>query len=153
VSKRKGPKEKPLFFSFVSKEKKQKKTTIYWTVAGAWTPIYVQPHEAIQQKQQQPKPAFSSFLLCQKKRSKRKPLFTGRLPGRGHPFISNPMKPANKSSKNQNQLPAPYLGRSWFFFCYFSFSLKKKSRGFSLLLSFLRKKKEEGKGRRGGEWV
>jgi hypothetical protein len=47
-----------LYFSFGSKEKYQKKTAIYWTVAGARTPTDVQPHAAAQQKQQKRKPAF-----------------------------------------------------------------------------------------------
>jgi len=51
-------KEKPLFFSFVSKEKNQKKTTIYWTVDGAWTPNGVQPHASSHQKQQKRKTSF-----------------------------------------------------------------------------------------------
>jgi len=47
-----------------------------------------------------------------------------------------------KATKKENQLPTPNLGRSWFFFCFFSFLLKKKRReGFSLVLSFSRKKK------------
>jgi hypothetical protein len=46
-----------LFFSFVSKEKNQKKTDICRTVAGGFAPAVVQPHETSQQKQHKGKPA------------------------------------------------------------------------------------------------
>jgi hypothetical protein len=79
VTKRKEAKEKPLYFSFVSKEKCQKKTAIDWTIAGSWTPNGVQPqvtvHYSNKKENQLPTPnlgrswfSFASFLFTEKKR-------------------------------------------------------------------------------------
>ncbi|MBP3542171.1 MAG: hypothetical protein J6K72_10245 [Clostridia bacterium] len=46
-----------LFFSFVSKEKNQKKTAICGTVVGGWPPNGVQPHAAVHKSNNKGKPA------------------------------------------------------------------------------------------------
>jgi hypothetical protein len=55
---KKSTKRKPLFFLFESKRKNQRKTTICWTVAGAFGATVVRPHATGQQKQHKRKPAF-----------------------------------------------------------------------------------------------